>query len=53
MKTQPNDPPEGTDYWKDEHPDHPLAGWRYEVANGDTRLGYWEWVKKQTGEIES
>lgn len=27
-----------------EHPDHPVADWRYEVANDDTRSGYWEWV---------
>ncbi len=26
------------------HPDYPMADWGYEVANGDTRLGYWEWV---------
>lgn len=26
------------------HPDHPVEDWQYEVANGDTRLGYWEWV---------
>lgn len=27
-----------------EHPDHEVSDWEYEVANGDTRLGYWEWV---------
>jgi hypothetical protein len=27
-----------------EHPDCRLSDWKYEVANGDTRLGYWEWV---------
>jgi len=27
-----------------EHPEHSLEDWRYEVANDDTRLGYWEWV---------
>lgn len=27
-----------------EHPDHPLSLWKYEVANDDTRLGYWAWV---------
>lgn len=21
----------------------PVADWQYEVANGDTRLGYWDW----------
>ena len=23
---------------------HPSDDWRYETNNGDTRLGYWEWV---------
>lgn len=27
-----------------EHPEHPSSDWRYEADNGDTRLGYWEWV---------
>ncbi|MFA6132643.1 MAG: hypothetical protein WC869_01350 [Phycisphaerae bacterium] len=27
-----------------EHPDHLVADWKYEVANCDTRLGYWDWV---------
>jgi len=27
-----------------EHPAHPVSDWQYEVANGDTRLGYWEWA---------
>lgn len=27
-----------------EHPEAPLCDWRLEVANNDTRLGYWEWV---------
>lgn len=30
-------------YWG-EHPDHPLEDWRTDVANNDTRKGYWEWV---------
>lgn len=30
-------------YWG-EHPDHPVEDWQYEVRNGDTRLGYWQWV---------
>lgn len=29
-----------------EHPDHPRSDWRYEVANGDTSLGYWQWVAR-------
>jgi hypothetical protein len=28
----------------DDHPDHPASDWRYEVDNGDTRLGYVDWV---------
>lgn len=31
-------------HW-DEHPAHPVADWKHEVAEGDTRLGYWDWVK--------
>ena len=27
-----------------EHPSHPVTDWQYEAANGDTRLGYWEWA---------
>lgn len=27
-----------------QHPNYPLEDWTYEVGNGDTRLGYWEWV---------
>ncbi|WP_165759256.1 MULTISPECIES: hypothetical protein [Mycolicibacter] len=30
-----------------EHPDRPVSDWQYEVACGDTRLGYWEWVAHQ------
>ena len=26
---------------------HPVSDWVYEVANGDTRLGYEEWVQHQ------
>ncbi len=31
-------------HW-DVHPNYPVEDWQYEVANDDTRLGYWEWVK--------
>lgn len=31
----------------DNDPDYPPEDWRYEVANGDTRLGYWDWVVNQ------
>ena len=27
-----------------EHPTYPKSDWGYEVENGDTRRGYWEWV---------
>lgn len=30
-----------------EHPNYPADDWKYEVANGDTRLGYWPWVAAQ------
>ena len=33
----------GGDLWG-EHPKHSKSDWRYEVENGDTMLGYWEWV---------
>jgi len=36
-------PAEADGGWS-EDPDHPLADWRTEVANDDTRLGYWPWV---------
>lgn len=26
------------------HPQFIMGDWRYEVANEDTKLGYWEWV---------
>jgi hypothetical protein len=31
-------------YWG-EHPEHPVEDWLYEIANLDTRRGYWEWVE--------
>lgn len=27
-----------------EHPQFPRFYWKKEVANGETQLGYWEWV---------
>lgn len=30
-----------------EHPCYPRADWRYEVANGDTISGYWDWLYNQ------
>ncbi|MFZ2527646.1 MAG: hypothetical protein WAX14_08335 [Rhodococcus sp. (in: high G+C Gram-positive bacteria)] len=29
------------------HPQFRVSDWQYEVGNGDTRLGYWEWVAAQ------
>jgi hypothetical protein len=31
-------------YWGN-HLDYPSEDWRLDVANGDTRRGYWEWVE--------
>ena len=33
-------------HWEDD-PEFPVEDWKYEVANGDTRLGYFEWVEHQ------
>ena len=33
----------GGDGWS-EDPEYPIADWEAEVANDDTRLGYWAWV---------
>lgn len=30
-----------------EHPDCPVADWRNQVANDETRAGYWEWVASE------
>lgn len=30
-------------YWG-EHTHFPVKDWQYEVANDDTRRGYWEWA---------
>lgn len=37
-------------YWDGEHPDHPVSDWQGEVAKGNTRRGYWEWVKDREEE---
>ena len=34
------------DVWADD-PDHPRELWQYEVGNGETTLGYWDWVQHQ------
>ncbi len=56
LKVLPSPVPVGrrvpvNDYWS-EDPAMPLADWQHEVANGDTRQGYWEWVLAQKGELE-
>jgi hypothetical protein len=33
-------------HWDDD-PVHRVTDWQYEVANGDTRLGYAEWAASQ------
>lgn len=42
--------PDPSPVWAEEAPDHPIEDWQYEVANDDTRLGYWEWVKARGAE---
>jgi hypothetical protein len=34
------------DYWG-QHPTYPRSNWEYEVVNGDTQRGYWDWVAAQ------
>jgi len=42
----------GQSYWE-EHPDHPSEDWKYEVSNGDTRQGYWSWVRSKIEQSRS
>lgn len=42
---------ENLGYW-DSDKDYPVSDWQYEVANGDTRLGYHEWLACQHEEEE-
>ena len=35
------------DHWV-EDADWPVVDWQYDVANGDTRLGYADWVEYNT-----
>ena len=41
----------GGELWGD-HPQYPKSDWKYEVENGDTFLGYWEWVYCKLDEAE-
>ena len=27
-----------------EHPEFPVSDWQHDVAENNTRLGYWEWA---------
>ena len=36
---------ECADYW-DDRSDYPVEDWQYEVTNGDTRLGYHDWLTR-------
>lgn len=38
-------------YWG-AHPDYRPEDWQLEVANGDCRRGYWEWVEAQIANEE-
>jgi len=40
-------------YWDGECAEFPREDWEYEVRNGDTRLGYWEWAAHNKLEIEN
>lgn len=35
------------EYWRNEHEKFPAEDWVYAVKNGDTRLGYWEWLSAE------
>lgn len=35
-----------------EHPEHPRDDWRLDVYEGNTNLGYWEWVSARLDEGE-
>lgn len=38
-------------YWG-QHPEFPVSDWEYEVANDNTRRGYWQWVHAKIGEAD-
>ncbi len=42
---------DGKSPWEDD-PRFPVADWQYEVANGDTRSGYREWVTNKAEQAE-
>jgi len=44
--------PGDMDYWDNSVDDYPVQDWQLEVANGDTRQGYWEWVEARLEEAK-
>lgn len=34
------------------HPTYPPEDWKLDVANGDSRRGYWEWVEARIADEE-
>lgn len=38
--------------WR-EHPDYAWRDWVYQVSNGDTHAGYWEWVSSNIQQAEN
>lgn len=39
-------------HWEN-HPRYPVADWKYEVENDDTRLGYAQWVAARIEQEEN
>ncbi len=39
-------PKEVFDYWGEDQ-EFPRRDWQYQVGNGDTNQGYWEWVEHE------
>jgi len=37
-------------HW-DNHPEYPVVDWQHEIANGDTRQSYKDWVNNQLEEV--
>jgi hypothetical protein len=46
MTTTPSLADQNGGHWG-EHPDYPARDWKHEVVDGNTRLGYWDWVEAQ------
>ena len=46
--------PDGLDYWEDEDSEFPVSDWQFQIEEGGTRLGYWEWAyKERQAEIDT